>query len=348
MPDIWYDVDANLAEVPINIMPLIDDTDFKSKEESVVYNQGGLDLVWNFVTTAGAFTQTAVTPTDTGGAHDWVNQGNGYYTIEIPASSGTINNDTEGFGWFSGFATGILPWRGPTIGFRAAAINNSLVDGATVDVNVTAISGDTNSADNLEAATDGNTYNVGGGAVVAASVTGAVGSVTGAVASVSGNVGGNVVGSIGSLGATAKLDVNAEVDTALNTAIPGTPTADSINERLKSVDDKLPSKNYLTGTANSDGDIEIGDVTGAFPLTVSGTVDTAVNGHTPTASEFQADDITEATADHYKGRVIIWKTGNLAGQATRITAYAKVGTIGQFTVVSMTEAPANNDTFTIV
>jgi hypothetical protein len=121
-------------------MPLIDDTDFKTREESVTYDQAGLDLLWNFTTTAGAFTQTAVTPTDTGGAYDWVNQGNGYYTIEIPASGGaSINNDTEGFGFFSGFATGILPWRGPVIGFRAAALNNSFIDGATVDVNVTAI-----------------------------------------------------------------------------------------------------------------------------------------------------------------------------------------------------------------
>ena len=36
--------------------------------------------------------------------------------------------------------------------------------------------------------------------------------------------------------------INAEVDTALNTAIPGSPTADSVNERLKTVDDRLPIK----------------------------------------------------------------------------------------------------------
>lgn len=126
------DVDAALSEVPINILPLIDDTDFKTREESVTYDQAGLDLLWNFVTTAGAMTQTAVTPTDTGGAYDWVSQGNGLYTIEIPASGGgTINNDTEGFGWFTGFATGILPWRGPVIGFRAAGINNLLIDNAS-------------------------------------------------------------------------------------------------------------------------------------------------------------------------------------------------------------------------
>lgn len=131
MPDLWLDVDAALAEVPVNLLPLIDDTDFKTREESVTYDQAGLDLLWNFVTTAGAMTQTAVTPTDTAGVYDWVNQGNGLYTIEIPASGGgTINNDTEGFGWFTGFATGVLPWRGPVIGFRAAGLNDVLIDSA--------------------------------------------------------------------------------------------------------------------------------------------------------------------------------------------------------------------------
>lgn len=131
MADLWMDVDAALSEVPVNLMPLIDDTDFKTREESVTYDQAGLDLVWNFITPAGAMTQTAVTPTDTAGAYDWVNQGNGMYTIEIPATGGgSINNDTEGFGWFTGFATGILPWRGPVIGFRASGLNDALVESA--------------------------------------------------------------------------------------------------------------------------------------------------------------------------------------------------------------------------
>jgi hypothetical protein len=197
MPDLWMDVDVALAEVPVNIFPLTDDTDMKTREESVVYNQAGMDLVWNFVTAAGAFTQTAVTPT-TAGVHDWTNQGNGMYTLEIPASSGTINNDTEGFGWFTGFATGILPWRGPTIGFRAAGLNALLIEDAysatrglagtalpnaaaeaagglytrgtgagqinqdangRVDVNIEAISADAPSAANLEADYDGTGYN---------------------------------------------------------------------------------------------------------------------------------------------------------------------------------------------
>lgn len=131
MPDLWMDVDAALAEVPVNIFPLIDDTDFKSIEGAVAYNAAGMALRWHFVTCAGAYTVTSVTPT-TGGNYDWTDQGDsGIYTIEIPASGGaSINNDTEGFGWFTGVATGVLPWRGPVIGFRAAGLNDLLIDSA--------------------------------------------------------------------------------------------------------------------------------------------------------------------------------------------------------------------------
>jgi len=41
------------------------------------------------------------------------------------------------------------------------------------------------------------------------------------------------IGTVNALGTQAKLDVNAEVDTALDTAIPGTPTAGSINAELE-------------------------------------------------------------------------------------------------------------------
>ena len=125
------DVDTALAEVPVNLLPLLDDTDFKAIEAAVAYNAAGLALYWHFVTPAGAYTVTAVTPTK-GGNYDWTDQGDaGIYTIEIPASGGaSINNDTEGFGWFTGKATGVLPWRGPVIGFRAAALNNLLIEDA--------------------------------------------------------------------------------------------------------------------------------------------------------------------------------------------------------------------------
>lgn len=148
-------VDAAVT-VPVNVCALTDDTDFKSREESVAYNASGLDLVWNFVTPAGVQTQTAVTPTNTGGSYDWVNAGNGMYNIEIPASGGaSINNDTEGYGWFSGFATGVLPWVGPIIEFVPANVVNSLVTGSDkLQVDSVEVSGDSTAADNLETAFD--------------------------------------------------------------------------------------------------------------------------------------------------------------------------------------------------
>lgn len=147
MADMYFDVDVALTEVPVNLMPLLDDTDFKTRETAVAYNAAGMDLVWNFATSAGAFTQTAVTPT-TAGVYDWVHQGDGIYTIEIPASGGaSINNDTEGYGWFTGLVTGVLPWRGPVIGFRAAALNDSLMDTNTTGLAAPATAGRTLNVD---------------------------------------------------------------------------------------------------------------------------------------------------------------------------------------------------------
>src|SRR3972149_1413845 len=107
---IWMDVDIALASVPVNAMPLIDSTDFKTIEDAVVFNQAGLALFGHFTTTAGVPTSTAVTPTS-GGDYDWTDQGtSGMYAIEIPASGGaSANNNTEGFGWVTGGATGLLP-----------------------------------------------------------------------------------------------------------------------------------------------------------------------------------------------------------------------------------------------
>lgn len=147
---IWMDVDIALSEVPVNTVPLTSDSDFKTVDEGIAYNESGMDLYWHFVKTDGTTTVTSVTPT-TSGLHDWNHQDHGMYTLEIPASGGTINNDTEGFGYFTGVADAVLPFRGPTIGFRAAALNNAMIDGGDyLDVNIVEISGDSTAADNLE------------------------------------------------------------------------------------------------------------------------------------------------------------------------------------------------------
>jgi len=139
MTDIYIDVDTTIAIV-VNKVPLIDDTDFKSRKVSITYNQSGMELVWNFTTSSGVVTQSAVVPT-TAGIYDWTHVGDAVYKIEIPASGGgSINNDTEGYGYFSGICTGVLAWVSPIYTFRAAALNNALVDGGdTLDVNVTTV-----------------------------------------------------------------------------------------------------------------------------------------------------------------------------------------------------------------
>jgi hypothetical protein len=153
--DMTMVVDTALAEVPINKMPLVDDGDFKSIEGAVAYNADALALRWHFVTTAGAYTVTSVTPTDTAGDYDWLDHGDsGVYTIEIPASAGaSINNDTEGVGWFTGVATGILPWAGPTIQFSPANVVNSTVNGSDLlDVSTVQVEG-TDATDYIEGRT---------------------------------------------------------------------------------------------------------------------------------------------------------------------------------------------------
>lgn len=151
----FIDVDT-AVEVFVNAMPLLDDTDFKTRETSIAYNASGIDLVWNFQTTDGTVTQTAVTPT-TGGDYDWTHVGDGMYKIEIPASGGaSINNDTEGSGWFEGYVPGVLPWVSLVYTFRSATLNNALVDGTdNLQVDAVEISGDSTAADNLEAAYEG-------------------------------------------------------------------------------------------------------------------------------------------------------------------------------------------------
>lgn len=79
---------------------------------------------------------------------------------------------------------------------------------------------------------------------------------------------------------------------------------------------------------------------------IPGTVDTTA--FAPTTAEFEADDITEATGDHYNNRYVFFTSGALVGQFAPITDYALSGGRGHFTVTAMTEAPGNNDTFIII
>ena len=78
------------------------------------------------------------------------------------------------------------------------------------------------------------------------------------------------------------------------------------------------------------------------------------NGFTPTTTQCQPDAVffgdtagtLEATDDHYNGRIMLFLTGVLQGQATDITDYD--GTNKRFTYTALTEAPGNNDEFVVI
>jgi len=142
---------------------------------------------------------------------------------------------------------------------------------------------------------------------------------------------------LGGMSTGMKAEVNAEADTAITDAALATAaslaTVDTVVDAIKVITDALGA----TGAARLA--LSAGQI-------VPGTVDTASTASTTTT--FEADDITEATADHYNGRIVVWTSGVLAGQATDITDYSLVGSNGSFTVTAMTEAPGNNDTFIVV
>jgi len=111
----------------------------------------------------------------------------------------------------------------------------------------------------------------------------------------------------------------------------------------------LVETNPTVDIASINGDATVADNLEASGETIeTGTVDTVTNGHTPTTTVFQADDIVVAHADYLIGRALAFRTGANAKESRVISAYTTVGGIAQFTMqVAFPFAPANNDTFVV-
>ena len=335
-----FPVGVALSEVPVNVAPLIDDTDFKTREESVTYNQAGMDLVWNFVTAAGAYTQTAVTPA-TAGVYDWTNQGNGMYSIEIPASGGgSINNDAIGYGWFSGFATGILPWRGPVMSFGVDIVPVTTIATLASQTSFTLTDGSANN----------DAYN-GWSAVIRDSA----GSAQRALGVVSDYVGSTktvtldadpgiftmavgdyvaLVPNPAGLSTQQKADVNAQADLALTDYDP--PTKAELD--VLGTAALATSSALATVDSNVDAIKVVTDIIGTTQIT-------GATSGTPSTTSTNTD-LTGYADDELIGRVIIFVGGTADGQAAEITDYAS--TNGVVTFAALTTAPAASDTFVIL
>jgi hypothetical protein len=122
---------------------------------------------------------------------------------------------------------------------------------------------------------------------------------------------------------------------------------DGIQADTEDIQARIPAA--LTGDGNIKADMLAvsGDTTAADRLEalMDGTIVAQVNDAGASTTAFIADGFTEATNDHFIGRLITFISGALSGQQTAITDY--VGATQTFTVTALTEAPANNDFFVI-
>lgn len=203
------------------------------------------------------------------------------------------------------------------------------------NVNVVQISGDAAAADNLETAADGGSYNLGGGGVVAASVTG--------------NVGGNVTGTIGGLTAAALKDFfDTDSTTTYASAVAGSVVKEiadnaggsslTLGDIADAVWDEAQSGHTTGGTFGKYLDTEVSSrlASGGYSAPPSAATIAAavrdVDNTSPAGSSFGAvanavkaktDQLTFTVANQVDSNVTNWK-GSTAPAMTG-DAFARLG-----------------------
>lgn len=110
---------------------------------------------------------------------------------------------------------------------------------------------------------------------------------------------------------------------------------------------RIPAALTVDGNMKADSLRISGSATAADNLEVSGLaiIPSSVNDAAATTTSF-VTALTSTMNDQYKGRIIIFTSGALTGQATDITAYN--GTTKAVTVTALTAAPANGVTFVML
>lgn len=107
------------------------------------------------------------------------------------------------------------------------------------------------------------------------------------------------------------------------------------------------SSGFLTGTDHLKADVQqINASTAAADNLSQGALAlVTATAQTSSTTTVVKTNLTEATNDHYNGRTLTFTSGSLAGQSTTISDYS--GSSKDLTVVALTEAPSNGDTFVI-
>jgi len=174
----------------------------------------------------------------------------------------------------------------------------------------------------------------------------------------------------------AGTDIAADIialkaETVLIVADTGELQTDDIPGTLSTMDGKLATIDNLIDTEIAAIITDTEDIQSRLPAALAGAYMSsdaaAISGSTAAADNLEASaevivvaataagtlsttqmttNLTEATNDHYNGRIVIWTSGVLIGQASDITDYVGATKLVQYTAV--TEAPGDGDTFVIV
>jgi len=133
-----------------------------------------------------------------------------------------------------------------------------------------------------------------------------------------------------------QIDLKANAATALTTS--DIPTTAQIKTALEAAGGYLKLIKDVTDALTA---------AAAAKLAASaGTIESAAAVAGTLSTTEMTTDLTEATNDHYNGRIIIWTSGVLKNQATDITDYD--GATKKLMFTAVTEAPSEADTFIIV
>lgn len=117
------------AAIKVIVGPAIDDSDFKAREETLAFNQAGMEVDVILEKYDGTIVTTAVTPT-AAGDYDWAHTDQGFYELELPASGGaSFNNTEEGIITVAVFCTGVLPFRSVSYDIIESQAYDALVKG---------------------------------------------------------------------------------------------------------------------------------------------------------------------------------------------------------------------------
>ncbi len=283
---------------------------------------------------ASGSTYSLVITAGTVGGTSVVGEVVGEFTLGRSAAAVDLANGTDGLGAIKG-QTAAIETDTQDIQGRLPA---TLV-GGRIDSNIGAISGDVPAADNLELDYDGTGYN---------KSTSTIGTCT-----TNTDMRGTDNAALASVATEARLseldaaNLPTDIDAILvdtGTTLPGALV--TIQSDTDDIQTRLPAT-LINGRMNSDVEA-INDNTLAavrLALTMGSIVTGQAQAGTLSITQMTTD-LTEATTDHYVGRVIIWTSGALKDQATDITAYSGSG--GLLTYTSVTEPPIANDTFIII